>query len=93
MQRPLKITLRDFPLSEAVEAEIRKKSGAMENYYARQPQMTVCAPAIKHHHKGGPFLVGIRLTVPGRELVVVVPRVRPPVCCVKPGRFRRGRTR
>jgi cold shock CspA family protein/ribosome-associated translation inhibitor RaiA len=72
MQRPLKITSRDFPLSEALEAEIREKSAALENYYERLSgcEVTVHAPAIKHHHKGGPFLVGIRLTVPGRELTV-----------------------
>ena len=72
MQRPLKITSRDFPLSEAVEAEIREKSAALENYYHRLSgcEVTVQAPAIRHHHKGGPFLIGIRLTVPGKELTV-----------------------
>ena len=72
MQRPLKITSRDFPLSEAVEAEIREKSAALENYYERLRgcEVTVHAPALKHHHKGGPFLVAIRLTVPGKELTV-----------------------
>jgi cold shock CspA family protein/ribosome-associated translation inhibitor RaiA len=72
MQRPLKITCRDFPLSEAVEAEIREKCTALESYYERLSgcEVTVHAPALKHHHKGGPFLVGIRLTVPGKELSV-----------------------
>ena len=72
MQRPLKITSRDFPLSEAVEAEIREKCAALESYYERLSgcEVTVHAPALKHHHKGGPFLVGIRLTVPGKELSV-----------------------
>jgi cold shock CspA family protein/ribosome-associated translation inhibitor RaiA len=72
MQRPLKITSRDFPLSEAVEAEIREKSAALENYYQRLSgcEVTVHAPAVKHHRKGGPFLVGIRMTVPGKELAV-----------------------
>ena len=72
MQRPLKITSRDFPLSEAVETEIREKASALENYYERLSgcEVTVQAPAIKHHRKGGPFLVGIRLTVPGKELAV-----------------------
>ncbi|MBV8356687.1 MAG: HPF/RaiA family ribosome-associated protein [Deltaproteobacteria bacterium] len=72
MQRPLKITSRDFPLSEAVEAEIREKSAALENYYERLNgcEVTVHAPALKHHHKGGPFLVAIRLMVPGKELTV-----------------------
>jgi cold shock CspA family protein/ribosome-associated translation inhibitor RaiA len=72
MQRPLKITSRDFPLNEAVEAEIREKCADLENYYQRLSgcEVTVHAPAIKHHRKGGPFLVGIRLTVPGKELAV-----------------------
>lgn len=72
MQRPLKITSRDFPLSEPVEAEIREKAAALESYYERLSgcEVTVCAPAIKHHRKGGPFEVDIRLTVPGRELTV-----------------------
>ncbi len=72
MQRPLKITSRDFPLSKAVEEEIREKAVALETYYERLSgcEVTVHAPAIKHHRKGGPFLVGIRLTVPGKELAV-----------------------
>ncbi len=72
MERPLKITSRDFQLSEAVQTEIREKTAALENYYERLSgcEVTVHAPAIKHHRKGGPFLVGIRLTVPGQELTV-----------------------
>lgn len=72
MQRPLKITSRDFALSEAFEAEIREKASALENYYERLSgcEVTVRAPAIKHHRKGGPFVVGIRMTVPGKELAV-----------------------
>jgi cold shock CspA family protein/ribosome-associated translation inhibitor RaiA len=72
MQRPLKITSRDFALSEPVEAEIREKASALENYYERLSgcEVTVRAPAIKHHRKGGPFVVGIRMTVPGKELAV-----------------------
>ena len=72
MQRPLKITSRDFQLSQALEAEIREKAAALEIYYERLSscEVTVRAPAIKHHRKGGPFEIDIRLTVPGRELVV-----------------------
>jgi len=72
MQRPLKITSRDFPLNEAFEAEIREKAAALEGFYERLSgcEVTVHAPALKHHHKGGPFRVAIRLTVPGRELNV-----------------------
>ncbi len=35
MQRPLKITSRDFVLSPAFEAEIRKKASSLETFYPR----------------------------------------------------------
>jgi cold shock CspA family protein/ribosome-associated translation inhibitor RaiA len=72
MQRPLKIVSRDFPLSDAFEAEIREKASGLENFYSHLSgcEVTVCAPVIKHHRKGGPFSVHIRLTVPGKELAV-----------------------
>jgi ribosome-associated translation inhibitor RaiA/cold shock CspA family protein len=70
MQRPLRITARDFTLSDAFEAEIREKAAALDVYYNRITgcDVTVAAP-VDHHRKGGPFDVRIRLTVPGRELV------------------------
>jgi cold shock CspA family protein/ribosome-associated translation inhibitor RaiA len=72
MQRPLKIVSRNFILSEPVETEIRRKAAALDSYYERLSgcEVTVHAPAIKHHRKGGPFLVSIRMTVPGKELAV-----------------------
>ncbi len=72
MQRPLKITSRDFVLTEPVEAEIRRRAEALDNYYQRLSgcEVTIEAPAIKHHRKGGPFSVRIRVTVPGKELAV-----------------------
>lgn len=71
MQRPLKITSRDFDLTEAFEAEIRQKAAALETYYDRIGgcEVTVEGPALKHHRKGGPFTVRIRLTLPGAEVV------------------------
>lgn len=72
MQRPLKIISRDFDLTEPIETEIRRKAATLENFYPRLSgcEVTVRAPAIKHHRKGGPFNVGIRLTAPGKELAV-----------------------
>lgn len=72
MQRPLKIASKDFDLTEPVEAEIRRRAEALDNYYERLSgcEVTIEAPAIKHHRKGGPFNVRIRLTVPGKELAV-----------------------
>jgi ribosome-associated translation inhibitor RaiA/cold shock CspA family protein len=71
MQRPLKITSRNFALPDAVETEIREKAAALDTYYDRISgcEVTVEASAIAHHRKGGPFVVRIRLTVPGTELV------------------------
>jgi cold shock CspA family protein/ribosome-associated translation inhibitor RaiA len=71
IQRPLSVMSRDFVLPDAVETEIREKAAALDTYYERISgcEVTVEAPAIAHHRKGGPFLVRIRLTVPGTELV------------------------
>jgi len=70
MQRALKITTRDFTLSDAFDGEIREKAAALDVYYNRITgcDVTVEAP-VDHHRKGGPFDVKIRLTVPGKELV------------------------
>ena len=71
MQRPFKIKSRDFVLPDAVEREIREKAAALNTYYDRVGgcEVTVEAPTIAHHRKGGPFVVRIRLSVPGTELV------------------------
>lgn len=71
MQRPLKITARDFALSEAFEAEIREKAAKLDNYYNGiiGCEVVVEAP-VEHHRKGGPFNVRIDLTLPGGELAV-----------------------
>ena len=71
MSQILNITSRDFVLPPAVEAQIREKVAALDIYYDRisHCEVAVEAPAIHHHHKGGPFIVRVRLTVPGAELV------------------------
>ncbi len=71
MQRALNITARDFALSEAFEAEIREKAASLDTYFTRITgcDVTVEAP-VEHHRKGGPFKVHVRLTVPGKELIV-----------------------
>jgi cold shock CspA family protein len=72
MQRPTRIISRDFPLTETIETEIREKVEGLERYYDRLGgcDVTIEAPAIHHHRKGGPFIVRIRMLVPGRELDV-----------------------
>ena len=72
MQRPLKIVSRDFSLGKASAQEIREKASALEHFCSHLGgcEVAVCVPAIRHHRKGGPFTVQIRLTVPGKELAV-----------------------
>ena len=71
MQRPLKITARDFSLSEAIEKQIRDKAASLEQFYERISgcEVTVEGP-VHHHRRGGPFRVRIRVTLPRGELVV-----------------------
>jgi ribosome-associated translation inhibitor RaiA len=72
MQRPLKITSRDFALTPAIENQIRERVAALEQYWDRMTgcEVTLEAPAVHHHRKGGPFEVRIRILVPGGELEV-----------------------
>jgi cold shock CspA family protein len=71
MQRPLQITARDFALTPAIEAEVRRRAEALEHFY---PRLTGChvvlEGAVKHHRKGGPFKVRVDMRAPGRELSV-----------------------
>jgi cold shock CspA family protein len=71
MQLPLQITAHDFPLSEAIEAEIREKAAGLDTYYEGIMRCRVVVEApVGHHRHGGPYNVRIDLTVPGAELVV-----------------------
>ena len=71
MQLPLQITAHAFPLSEAIEAEIREKAAGLDTYYEGIGRCRVVVEApVGHHRHGGPYNVRIDLTVPGAELVV-----------------------
>lgn len=71
MQRPLKITARDFALSEAIEKQIRDKAASLEQFYDRISGCEVAVEGpVHHHHRGGPFRVRIRVTLPRGEFVV-----------------------
>lgn len=72
MQRPLKITSRDFALTPVIETQIRARAGALEQYWDRITgcEVTLEAPTVRHHRKGGPFVVRIRILVPGGEIEV-----------------------
>ncbi|MGA7873725.1 MAG: HPF/RaiA family ribosome-associated protein [Candidatus Binatus sp.] len=71
MQRPLTITARDFVLTEPMEQQIREKVADLGSYYDRITGCEVVVEgAVRHHHRGGPFRVRIRLTLPRGELEV-----------------------
>lgn len=71
MQRPAQITSRDFPLTEEMEADIRRRVDALELYFGRLTgcHVTIEAP-VHHHRKGGPFRVRIDMRAPRAELSV-----------------------
>ncbi len=71
MQRPLQVTFRDFPPSDAITASIRKHADKLDLVYDRIMSCRVVVEAPhRHHHKGNLYQVRIALTVPHKELVV-----------------------
>jgi ribosomal subunit interface protein len=71
MQRPLQVTFRDMPPSEAVEAKIRERAAKLDRYYDRIMSCRVVVEAPHgRHHQGKLYHVRIDLTVPQGELLV-----------------------
>ncbi len=71
MQSTLKITSKDFTISEDLENEIRDKVAKLERFssYLIDCEVAIEAP-VGHHKKGGPYTVRIDMQVKGKELVV-----------------------
>ncbi len=68
---PIRITLKDLPSTDAVEAKLRDKARKLAKYYDRitSCHITVESPE-RRHHKGKLYNVHVRLRVPGEELIV-----------------------
>lgn len=68
---PIQITIRDMPVSSAIETYIRKRAEKLNRFYNR---ISSCRIVIelpqKHKRQGKLYNVRIDLTVPGKELVV-----------------------
>lgn len=71
MQRPIQITFKDIPHSDAVESHIREKAAKLETFY---PNIIGCHVTVetphKHQHQGKLHNVRIDIKVPGSEIVV-----------------------
>lgn len=71
MQKPLQITVRDVPRSDALEGHIRERAEKLELFH---PHMTGCRVLVqqphRHKHQGKKFNVRLDITVPGGEVVV-----------------------
>jgi ribosomal subunit interface protein len=68
---PVQITMRDIPLSPALETLIRKRAEKLNQYYDRISSCRVVIESPqKHKHQGKLYNVRIDITVPGKELVV-----------------------
>lgn len=72
MPYQVRITARDFAMTEAIETLIRKRAERLNNYFDRisSCHVVLSAPTVKHHRSGGPYDVHIVLHVPGGELAV-----------------------
>jgi ribosomal subunit interface protein len=72
MENQIRITSRDFALTAAIEALIRKRAERLDTHFDRitSCHVVLSAPTVHHHQKGGPFEVSIVLHVPGSELAV-----------------------
>ena len=70
MQIPLKITFKDIPQSDFVEARIREKAAKLERFAG---DITSCRVTIEtphqHHHKGNLYNVKVDITLPGEEIL------------------------
>lgn len=71
MKKPIEITFRHMDHSEALESAVRERAEKLEKFC---DQIIGCSVVIesphKQHHKGNLHHLRIKLTVPGKEIVV-----------------------
>lgn len=78
MQKPLQLSWRNIPPSEAVEAHVRDEIERLERFHGRITRCAVVLDAPSRHHRHGAqqYRVRIELTVPREKLVVTRDRAR-----------------
>lgn len=68
---PVQITVRDMPVSDALETLIRKRAYKLNHFYDRIMGCRIVIDlAQKHKHQGKLYNIRIDVTVPGKEIVV-----------------------
>jgi ribosomal subunit interface protein len=71
MQIPVKVSFKDLPVSDAVEADVMRRAQRLEHFYDRITRCDVTiAEHHKHHHKGRLYSVQIDLSIPHHEIVI-----------------------
>ncbi len=71
MQIPLQITIRDFPHSDALEADIRDKAQKLDEFFQHIMSCRVVVEMPhQHQHQGKQYNVRIDIRVPQNEIVV-----------------------
>jgi hypothetical protein len=71
-QTPVHVTFRGIPHSDALEADIQERAGALQRFH---PRLAGCRVLVeqphRHQHSGNPFHVRIEMTVDGARPLVV----------------------
>lgn len=71
MQTPLQVRFHGFPVSEAVESEVRRHVAELDEFF---PRLVSCRVVIdiphRHQHQGRLYRLQVDLGVPGTHLVV-----------------------
>ncbi len=68
--KTIQVTFRDVPSSEALVEYIRKRASKLETIFDRMIRCHVLVESPHRHHlHGRPYHVGVRIGVPGREIV------------------------
>ena len=71
METPIQVSFHSTPVSSEVEALCLREAEKLETYFGRITACRITVERVSHHHrKGDHWRILIRLTVPGREIVV-----------------------
>ena len=70
MQTPVQVRFHGFPVSEAVESEVRRQVAGLDEFFPRLVSCRVVIDIPHRHQQGRLYRVQVDLGVPGTHLVV-----------------------